>query len=79
LKGFYKFSKAFPFLLLFTPLVFYYPMRPDCELQTSLGHLVKSCFLIYMMLLFWKKDLSRVLTNSKDRIPLAGSTETLVT
>jgi hypothetical protein len=60
LNGFYKFSKSFPFLLLFTPLVFYYPIRPDCELQTSLGHLVKSCFLIYIMLLFWKKDLSKV-------------------
>jgi hypothetical protein len=60
LNGFYKFSQFFPFLLLFTPLVFYYPIRADCELQTSLGHLVKSCFLIYMMLIFWKKDLRRV-------------------
>jgi hypothetical protein len=68
LNGFYKFSKLYPFLLLFTPLVFYYPMRPDCELQTSLGHLVKSCFLIYMMLLFWKKDLSKV-QNKKPKVP----------
>jgi hypothetical protein len=69
LNGFYKFSKAYPFLLLFTPLVFYYPMRPDCELQTSLGHLVKSCFLIYMMLVFWKKDLSKV-QNKKQKDPV---------
>jgi len=68
LNGFYKYSKVFPFLLLFTPLVFYYPIRPDCELQTSLGHLVKSCFLIYMMLLFWKKDLSKV-QNKKQNLP----------
>jgi hypothetical protein len=67
LNGFYKFSKFFPFLLLFTPLVFYYPIRPDCELQTSLGHLVKSCFLIYMMLLFWKKDLSKVQNRKKQK------------
>jgi hypothetical protein len=60
LNGFYKFSKVFPFILLFTPLVFYYPIRPDCELQTSLGHLVKACVLIYALLLFWKKDLSKV-------------------
>jgi hypothetical protein len=60
LNGFYKYSKYYPFLLLFTPLVFYYPIRPDCELQTSLGHLVKSCFLIYMLVLFWKRDLSKV-------------------
>jgi hypothetical protein len=79
LNAFYKFSKAFPFLLLFTPLVFYYPIRPDCELQTSLCHLVKSCFLIYMMLLFWKKDLSKVLRKSKDKIPVIVSSETLIT
>jgi hypothetical protein len=63
LNGFYKFSRYYPFLLLFTPLVFYYPIRPDCELQTGLGHLVKSCFLIYMIVIFWKKDLSKI--NSK--------------
>jgi hypothetical protein len=62
LNGFYKYSKYYPFLLLFTPLVFYYPIRPDCELQTSLGHLVKSCMLIYLMILFWKQDLSKVLS-----------------
>jgi hypothetical protein len=62
LNGFYKYSKYYPFLLLFTPLVFYYPIRPDCELQTSLGHLVKSCMLIYLMFLFWKQDLSKVLS-----------------
>lgn len=60
LNGFHKYSKYYPFLLLFTPLVFYYPIRPDCELQTSLGHLVKSCFLIYMLILFWKRDLTKV-------------------
>ena len=64
LNGFYKYSKYYPFLLLFTPLVFYYPIRPDCELQTSLGHLVKSCFLIYVLILFWKKDLSKMRSRS---------------
>lgn len=59
LNGFCKYSKDFPFLLLFTPLVFYYPIRPDCELQTSLGHLVKSCMLIYLIIMFWKKDIVR--------------------
>lgn len=65
LNGFYKYSKYYPFLLLFTPLVFYYPIRPDCELQTSLGHLVKSCMLIYIMILFWKQDLSKVQKREK--------------
>lgn len=78
LKGFFKFSKAYPFILIFTPLVFYYPIRPDCELQTSLGHLVKSCMLIYLLLLFWKKDLSKVMSKRKklqstvDPIPELG-------
>jgi hypothetical protein len=55
LKGFYKYSIHFPVLILFTPLVFYYPIRPDCELQTILGHLVKSCFLIFVLFAFLKK------------------------
>ena len=59
LNGFYKYSKYYPFLLLFTPLIFYYPIRPDCELQTSLGHLVKGCMLVFAMMVFWKKDLTR--------------------
>jgi len=56
LKAFYRYSKYFPILLLFTPLVFYYPIRPDCELQTILGHLVKSCFLIFVIFFIWKKQ-----------------------
>lgn len=56
LKVFYRYSKYFPILLLFTPLVFYYPIRPDCELQTILGHLVKSCFLIFVIFIIWKRQ-----------------------
>lgn len=58
LNGFQRFSRHFPIILLFTPLVFYYPIRPDTALQTGLGHLVKASFLLWVMLLFWKKDLS---------------------
>ncbi len=54
LKVFYKYGKEFPLLLIFTPLVFYYPIRPDCELQTIMGHLVKSCFVIWVVFFFWK-------------------------
>ncbi len=60
LNGFHKYSKYYPIILLFTPMVFYYPIRPDCELQTSLGHLVKSCFLIFMMVQVWKHRFKRV-------------------
>ena len=51
---FYKHSYEYPILYLFPTLVFYYPMRADCELQTILGHLVKSCFLIFLVLKLWK-------------------------
>ena len=51
---FYKNSQFFPVLILFTSIVFYYPIRPDCELQTILGHVLKSCFLIYLMIQFFK-------------------------
>lgn len=54
LNIFYKESFTYPVLILFIPVVFYYPIRPDCELQTILGHLVKSCFLIFVMIQVWK-------------------------
>jgi hypothetical protein len=54
LNLFKYYSNYYPILLLFIPLVFYYPIRPDCELQTILGHVLKSCFLIYLMIQFFK-------------------------
>ncbi len=51
---FYKHSNEYPVLYLFPTLVFYYPMRADCELQTILGHLIKSCFLIFVLIKVWK-------------------------
>lgn len=54
LNGFKKYSKIFPALLLFVPLVFYYPIRPDCELQTSLGHLVKASMLVAAIMIIWR-------------------------
>lgn len=55
LSGFGKYSKDYPALLLFVPMVFYYPIRPDCELQTSLGHLVKATFLIFVVMILFKR------------------------
>lgn len=65
LNGFQKFGKDFPIILLFTPMVFYFPMRPDTALQTSLGHLVKASFLLYVMIVFWKKDLNKNAVSEK--------------
>ncbi len=59
LNGFKKYSKTFPALLLFVPLVFYYPIRPDCELQTSLGHLVKSVMLIAAIMVIWRTQFKK--------------------
>jgi hypothetical protein len=55
LKQFEKYSKLYPLLLIFTPMVFFYPIRPDCELQTILGHLVKSCFVVYLLMMLGKR------------------------
>jgi len=54
LRLYKRFSKDFSILILFTPLVFYYPIRPDCELQTILGHLFKASFLIIFIFQVWK-------------------------
>lgn len=59
LKALNRKSAKFPLILVFTPLIFYYPIRPDCELQTILGHLVKSCFLVYVLFTF-RKDIFRI-------------------
>jgi hypothetical protein len=58
INTFFVHSKKYPILILFTALVFYYPIRPDCDLQTILGHLVKSCFLIFMMIKIWNSVFS---------------------
>jgi hypothetical protein len=56
LKLFFKYSKKMPVLLLFTSLVFYYPIRPDCELQTILGHLFKSSLIIIGIFYVWRNE-----------------------
>lgn len=61
-------SKQYPILILFTALVFYYPIRPDCELQTILGHLFKSCFLITVLTLYFKETFNFPFGPSKRRI-----------
>ena len=37
-------------------VAFYYPIRPDCELQTILGHLFKSTIIIFFILSVWKHN-----------------------
>ena len=51
-----KYSKFYPSLVLFATIIFVYPIRPDCELQTILGHLLKSSFLVFIIFQLWKKE-----------------------
>ncbi len=45
LNAFQKYSRDYPVLILFTALVFYYPIRPDCELQTIWAIFLNPVFL----------------------------------
>ena len=54
LSKYKQYSRDYPVLMLFTTLSFYYPIRPDCELQTIWGHLFKSLFLIFVVIQVWK-------------------------
>lgn len=72
LSGFDKYSREYPALLLFVPMVFYYPIRPDCELQTSLGHLVKATFLIFIVMILFKKVFKKP-EYYYDEVPVPGS------
>jgi hypothetical protein len=55
LKRMGSLSLIYPIIPLLATIVFYYPIRPDCELQTILGHLIKSVFLLMVMLFIWKR------------------------
>ncbi len=46
LKYFERMIAKIPLLYFFLPLVYYYPIRPDCETQTAFGHLIKTIFFI---------------------------------
>lgn len=56
LSKFKDYGKDYPVLILFTALSFYYPIRPDCELQTIWGHLIKSLFVIFIMIKFFENQ-----------------------
>jgi len=65
LKYFKSKSLKYPVVLLFATAVFYYPIRPDCELQTILGHLVKASFIIMVVLNLWKHKFMLLVKNEK--------------
>ena len=58
LNKFLKYSIEYPVLILFSILAFIYPMRPDCETQTVLGHLLKTIMLLTIIFYFNKRSFS---------------------
>ena len=46
LKYFERLIYKFPYLYFFLPVIYVYPIRPDCETQTSFGHLIKTLIII---------------------------------
>ncbi len=50
-----KWSKVSPFYVLLLLPLLNYAVRPDCELQTTINHLVKGIFLYGILILFTRK------------------------
>lgn len=48
-------TKRYPILILFALMVIIYPVRPDCETQTALGHIVKSIMLLTLLFTVYRK------------------------
>ena len=57
LKYFEYLIKQFPLVYFILPIVYYYPIRPDCETQTSFGHLVKTTFLVSIIAFYFMKKI----------------------
>lgn len=53
LKRINVYAKKYPVLILFSTLIFVYPIRVECELQTILGHLLKSAFIMFVIFKFF--------------------------
>lgn len=49
-----KWNKVSPFFFLFLLPILFYAVRPDCETQTSLGHMIKSTFVFGVLVTYYK-------------------------
>lgn len=58
LRLLHKRSAVTPLILVFSPVIFIYPIRPDCEMQTILGHFFKATILVLIMFQLYKRKLS---------------------
>jgi hypothetical protein len=50
---FVKLSNFYPTAFVFSLLLLFYTVRPDCELQTTFGHLFKSSVLLFVLFRFF--------------------------
>lgn len=55
LNALHRFYGIFPALFFFVPFVFFYPIRPDTDLQTIFGHLIKSLVVVFSIFALWIK------------------------
>ncbi|MBS4044352.1 MAG: hypothetical protein KGZ59_11090 [Chitinophagaceae bacterium] len=55
LKYFQYLIKYYPLVYFLLPIIYIYPIRPDCETQTSMGHLVKTTFLVSFIVFYFMK------------------------
>jgi len=63
-------TKISPFFFILTFPILNYAVRPDCEIQTILGHIVKSLVVYSLIVLFYKGYFKRryaVIQELKDR------------
>lgn len=56
LKKLKEYSSTIPILMLFSILIFIYPMRPDCDTQTAIGHLIKTSLFLFLALKLFSKQ-----------------------
>lgn len=54
-----RWAQISPFFILFTMPILSYAVRPDCETQTIITHLVKSTIVFGLMMLYYRKYFTR--------------------
>ena len=50
-----KWTKISPFFMLFLFPILNYAVRPDCETQTTINHLVKSMFIYWLLIIAYRR------------------------
>lgn len=63
-----KWTKISPFYVLLLLPILNYAVRPDCELQTTINHIVKSIFLFGVLVFFTKKKFTLETGDAKKKL-----------